>query len=119
MPSLSQEQQLSVAPEIQPQLRTKIQNRLLAYAKADAAYEKAKDELDKLHGDLVDLLAVSGEKELNFPGYGKLQDVDGGMTKSLDRKKLLAMGVTEAQLRDATTEKPRKGHVLVTPAGSR
>lgn len=110
--------ELRTATELSPQLRTQLQNKLLAYAKADAEFEAAKDTLDALHADIADLQAQSGLKVLDFPGYGKVTLVDGGTTKSLDKKKLYAKGITPKQLEDCYTEKPKKGHVLVTPAGA-
>lgn len=117
MPVLTTEQATKVEVELAPALRTRIQNTLLAYAKADAAYEAAKDELEKLHGDLCDLREMAGYKELELPGYGRLLLVDGGTTKTLDKKKVYAKGITPEQLEDCYVEKPKKGHVLVTPAG--
>lgn len=114
MPTLSLEQKVQL--ELTPQLRTRIQNKLNAYMKADAEFEVAKDRLDALHADLVDLREIAGG-DIDMPGYGKVTDKDNGTTKTLDKTKLLAMGVTLAMIAEATVEKPKKHSVLVTPAG--
>jgi hypothetical protein len=114
MPGLSLEQTTQL--ELTPQLRTRIQNKLNAYRKADAEYEKAKDVLEALHADLVDLREMAGG-DIDFPGYGKVTVKDNGTVKTLDKTKLMAIGVTLAQLTDCTVEKPKKSSVLVTPAG--
>lgn len=115
MPGLSLQQTTNL--ELTPQLRTRIQNKLLAYAKADKAFDDAKDALDSLHADLVDLREMAGG-DLDMPGYGKVTVKDNGTVKTLDKTKLLAIGVTLAQITDCTVEKPKKSSVLVTPAGA-
>jgi dynactin complex subunit len=101
---------------IEPRVRARIETKLREYGKLEQQIDKLNEELEVLKADLVDLREITGYKALDLPGFGKITLVDGGTTKSLDKKKLLAQGVTMAQLEMATVEKPKKGHTLITPA---
>lgn len=103
--------------EIKPQLKTLLQNRLKKLATLYQQFETLSDEIAVVEGDIEDARQLAGYLKMDFPGYGGVTRVEGQTTKKLDKTKLIAGGVTLAQIEAATTEKPKKGHTLFRPAG--
>jgi len=68
--------------------------------------EEQKDAIDAIRQEL-------GEKSIGFDGY-RITEVDGGTTRTLDQKRLLAQGITLAQIEMATVETPKKGSIKIT-----
>lgn len=118
MPTLSATVNVTDELELAPQLRTRMQNKLQLLAQKLELLEAAKEEVDAVKADLSDLREIAGFKKLEFPGYGTVTLVEG-TTSTLDKKKLLAQGVTLAMLENATVVKPKKAYTLCTPAGSK
>lgn len=117
MPSLTLQQSPSAELNLTPQLRTKLQNRLQTVVRLREQIDALNDQLLVAEGDVEDARQMAGFLSGDFPGYGKIVRVEGLTSKSMTRKKLLAQGVTVAQLDAATTEKPKKGYTLIYAPG--
>lgn len=87
-------------------------------------YNGLREQIDLLEG-LADAERQQLQAILEEDGIDKAL-IDGfnvaivrGTSSSLDKKKLVALGVTEAQLAMATTTKPKKPYVAVRKAGEK
>jgi hypothetical protein len=102
--------------QLEPKLVTKLTNELAIYAELEAELELSKQALDAQKSKVTQLAEQTGEKSFGVNGH-KVTLVEG-TTSSLDKKKLIALGVTTAMLEEATVTKPKKAYWLITTAGS-
>lgn len=97
----------------QRKLRTELKayQDLLAERKAlDAAIDDHKAAIDRFREQI-------GEKSLLFEGY-RVTLVEGVSTK-LDKKRLIGMGVSPAQIEEATVTTPKKPYLKVSLPGEK
>lgn len=102
--------------KLQPTLKRKLLTELRAYAELDQQVKAIKHARDK-HKDAVRTLREStGEGSLTIEGF-RITDVTG-VSSTLDKKKLIAQGVTLAQIEAATVTKPKKAYEKITCPGA-
>lgn len=104
---LSQQQQQKVLDELTPGQRLRVEVLLSVYADILKDFEVVEFALDRESATLGKILADAGIKSTetaDFVAYW----TRGATTKKTDHAKLIAQGVTKAQIEAATIEKPRK-----------
>ena len=119
MVNLSQTTEATVELEIEPVLKASIRKNLRLYASLKGQLDAAKEAVDAQLAHLEMLREQTGAKSVWLDGYGRITQVDGGTSSSLNWKKLFALGVTPAMKALATVTKPKRGHTLVTLPGER
>ena len=102
-------------------LKPTTKRKLLTELKAYAELKTQRDAIDhamKGHKNTVEgLLEETGESSLSIDGFKTT--LVAGTRKSLDRKKLIAAGVTQAQLEAGTTETLNTPYVKITIPGAK
>jgi hypothetical protein len=115
MPKLTQTVEPTVATEVElsPELRAQLKQEFAIYQGLEEELEDTKGCLDAQKALLSSLREEAGEKSVGFDGF-HVTLVSGGLTKSLDKKKLYALGITAKQLESCYVHKPKKSYELVT-----
>lgn len=113
-PALTVEQTVEVelAPEVAQFLRAALEN----YDEWKAKFDKAEIEKKAASKAIQEVLDIVGTKSFRFEG--RMVSLVEGTTSYLDEKKLLALGVTLAQIHDATVTVPKKAYAAVGKAKS-
>jgi hypothetical protein len=101
--------------ELKPALRRKLLTELEAYADLQMQEKLIRSAMDEHKAEITKLREMTGENSLSLEGF-KTTWVTG-TTSSLDKKKLIALGVTMAQIEEATVTKPRRGFEKITCPG--
>lgn len=117
---IRQEQTVEATTEvtIKPALQRKLRAELALYTELKTQVDELKAALEASKDSIEGLREAVGAKSFLFDD-AKITRVDGGTTRSLDKKKLYAKGITPKQLDDCYVEKPKKGHTLVTLPGGK
>ena len=100
---------------LKPRLKTQLLNELQSYAVLKAEADAIKLAMDCHKATIREIRESTGEKALDIEGF-KITDVTGTSSK-LDKKKLLAEGVTLAQIERCTVTKPKKAYEKITLPG--
>ena len=103
--------------ELTPKVQHKLKLELAEYARLDVAYKLAKEERDAKLADIEDLRESVDAKSFKFEG-ATITRVEG-VSKSLDKKKLVQLGCAMAWIEEATTTKSKKAYTKVTLAGDK
>lgn len=98
---------------ITPQLQRRLRLELAAYAELKSQETEVKEALEVCKTSIEALRDAVGAKSFAFED-STITLVDGGTTKTLNVKKLLAKGLTLTQIADCYVETPKKPHTLVT-----
>jgi hypothetical protein len=103
--------------QIRPVLRTKLKKRLLVYAELRTQIKALEAALDKEKGEIGKIREEVGATSLSLDGFKVTQVTNTRST--LDKKKLIAMGVTTDMLEEATTHTPGRPYEKITCPGER
>lgn len=103
--------------KLKPAVRKKLLTSLATYATLKAKYDELGEQLAKAKGTVEDAFEATGEMKLEIEGF-KTTLVSPIRTK-LDPKKLIAQGVTTAQIEAATITQPGKSYVKITLPGDK
>ena len=117
MPKLSTTAETEPDIELTEQQRAELVLNLSTYGKLLTQMDDLQADIEAQKAELNRLRDALGTNSIGIEKLGRVTLVTGGTTKRLMRKKLLANGVTLAQLEAATVEKPKKDYTLVTIAG--
>ncbi len=117
--SINLSTEATVEVEIEPTLKVSLRKNLKLYASLKEQAAAAKEAVEAQAAHIEHLRDQTGAKSVWLDGYGRVTRVDGGTTKTLDRKKLLAQGVSQAMLENATVEKPRRAFTKISLPGER
>jgi hypothetical protein len=98
--------------KLKPVLKAKLLKRLRVYGELRQQVKALEAALDKEKGEIGKLREEAGVQSLSIDGY-KVTEVTSVRT-SLDKMKLLEMGVTTEMLQEATVSKPGKPYTKVT-----
>lgn len=115
MPKLSQT--VEVAIELEATLEAQFLQELRAYQTVKAEFDDLAKDLAASKELLERMRESAGYLKLRFPGDYGITRVAGGTSKSLNKKKVYALGITAKQLADCYTEKPKKAHTLIILPG--
>lgn len=105
-PSL-QQQQVIAALELTPAQRQALELQLSVYADVLQDFELLESALDREQAAVGKILADAGVKSYDSEHFIAYWTRDG-KTRKLITEKLIAQGVTKAQIEAATVEKPKK-----------
>jgi hypothetical protein len=105
-------------PTLTPALKVKLRRELRLYLELKKLVEETQEEMNTLKAEVDAVRREAGLEVLNFEGFVQYATT-GGTSKRLDRKKLIAQGVTPAMLEMATTEKPKKDSVTLRCPGEK
>lgn len=113
MPKLTTELDTAVTlePELSPELHARLEGSVLMHA-------TLKDMIDTERATMQAILEEAGVSKAAVDGY-TVSITSGGTSASLDKKKLVALGCTEAMIAMATTRKPKKSYLTVRKAGEK
>lgn len=114
---LTQTQTVETATELTPKQIARLKIELQVYKGLMLEQQELAEALAAMKAQLDSIRQEVGDKTIALPGFGSVTDVSGGTTRSLNKKKVYALGITPAALEDCYTEKPKRGHVLVTVPG--
>lgn len=98
--------------ELDPEIAAVLVGRLDTYHELCAQRKILDEAIGEVKGEIGMDVLTSGYEALEIAG-SKVTHVRG-LTTSLDQKKLIAQGVTLAQIERATVTKPKKPYWLVT-----
>ena|SRR3990167_11532664 len=109
----------TVELEVSPELRNLVSIQLQDYAALQLAIKELEANADAIKAEVVATFSDAGQlaaldSGVNVEGYGKVKMVYGTSTK-LDPKKLIAQGITVAQIERATKHTPNKPYVKLSP----
>jgi hypothetical protein len=113
--SLSQTTELIAAVELSPELQTRLHSSITQYT---GLQEQITMLEEMAAAEKVSIMAILEEGEtdkVTQDGYHVA--IVTGSSSSLDKKKLVALGVTEAMIAAATTTKPKKPYVMLRKVG--
>lgn len=102
---------------LKPALKSKLLRELKVYAQLRTDLKAIEAALDKHKGVIGGLREEAGVQSLSIEGF-KVTSVTN-LRSSLDKQKLLAMGVTTEMLEEATVTKPGKPYEKVTCPGEK
>lgn len=100
------------AVSLRPRLRAELLNELRSYAVLKVEGDALQIAMDAHKARVREIRETTGEKGFEIEGF-KITDVTGTSSR-LDRKKLLKLGVTLAQIEEATVTKPKKSYEKIT-----
>lgn len=106
-------EEIKLAPKLEKQLRTRLEN----YAGLKAELDSLKAALDDEKVAIGKLREKAGYQSLKLDGYTVTQVT--GTTSKLDKKKLIALGCAAAWIEEATVVTPKKPYELVTVPGEK
>lgn len=103
--------------KLAPQLRRKLLTELRAYAELKEQAKAIEQAMKKHKQTLDELREKTGEKSVALEGF-KITLVEP-VRSYLDKEKLIEVGVTTAQIEEATIVKPGRPYAKVTVPGER
>ncbi len=99
--------------QLEPALKTKLQQRLKLYRKLKAEFEIAEAKLKKEAGNIEGYFEQVGAQSITVEGHATITEVRGNSSK-LDKKLFVQQGGTLAQLENATLTTPKKPYILIS-----
>lgn len=102
---------------IKPTVRKKLLTALRTYAELRVDLKAIEAAMDKQKGTIGAIREEIGEQSLGLEGF--TVTLVAGVRSTLDKAKLIAQGVTVAQIEAATTTKPTKPYTKITVPGQR
>lgn len=117
MPSLAVTATSTTELKLKPQVKRKLLTELKAYAELKAQRDALDHAMRSRRENVETMLYDTGETSLTIDGYKAT--VVAGVKKKLNQKKLIAQGVTQAQIEAATEETLNKPYVKITAPGAR
>lgn len=116
MPRTAIEVTATTEVELAPALKRKLLMNLNTYADLKSQADELKEEMAAVAAVIEDLRVEADAKSIRVDDY-LVTLVDGGTTTKYDDRKLLAAGLTPAQLESCKVTKPKKGHTKITIGG--
>jgi len=120
---LIDDEEITIQPltdfKLAPKIVAKIESQLDLYTAIKADFDILKRQLQDEHDELGRLLAEEGISNARSMTGAILYWTRGGVTRKLDLTKLVAQGVTTAQIEAATVEKPRKDSFTIRLKGEK
>lgn len=104
---------VELTPRQQQELRVAFQR----YQRLKGELENTQSKLDTAKADLAVIRTRIGEVTISVDGFRST--LVWPVRSKLDKKKLLRLGVTQAQIEQATTTKPGRPYELVTCPGDK
>jgi len=104
-----------LTPALSPELQQRLHASLTQYTGLCEQIALLEQLADAEKQQIQAVLEEGGIERTAHNGY--TVSIVRGTSSSLDKKKLVALGVTEAMLQQATTIKPKKPYVMVRKAG--
>lgn len=101
----------SAVPQLEPELQQQLEASLAMYAMHKAAMEAERATIDAI-------MAEAGVKKAATDDF-LVTYSDGGTSNRLDKKKLIAQGVTQLQIDAATTKSPKKPYTTIRKKGEK
>lgn len=117
MPSLEQIQQQVASLNLKPEVAQHLAALLSTYVELKFDCDALTHQMDIERMAIGHILDEHGVDKAKIEGFG-LEWHRGETTKKLDAMKLIAQGVTMAQIEAATTEKPKKDYFKINPPRS-
>jgi hypothetical protein len=110
-------QTAEVAPvvELAPELRQRLHASLSQYTGLCEQIELLQQLADAEKEQIQAILEEGDVSKIEHEGYNLA--IVRGTSSSLDKKRLVALGVSEALIQQATTIKPKKPYVMIRKAG--
>lgn len=115
MPTLTATVSTTKEITIKPALRTKLLKEFRLYAALRDQLKAIESAMDKHKANIGKIRDETGEQSLNVDGF-KVTLV-APIRSSLDKAKLIAQGVTIAQIENATVHKPGRAYEKLTLPG--
>lgn len=115
MPKLSTDTETTV--ELAPETQAALHSALSMYTGLKEQIELLEGLMDEERAKMQALLEEAGTDKALHDGYHV--SIIRGTSSSLDKKKLIAQGVTEAMIERAATIKPKRPYVAVRKAGDK
>lgn len=112
MPTVTTTQTTDV--QITPAQKVRLRRQLTEYSRLGSEIEALETKRAKTKTAVEAVQVEIGAEKIDFEGF-KITLVAGGVSKKLDEKKLVAQGVTTAQIENATVYTPKKSYTLITP----
>lgn len=103
--------------KLKPALKAKLSKRLRVYGELRTQLKAIEAAMDKEKAEIGKLREEVGVTSLKLDGYSVTQVTS--LRSTLDKKKLIEMGVTVDMLNEATTTKPGRPYIKVTCPGDR
>lgn len=119
MPSLTTAQQgkLDLKPSLEPRLKRKLLTELKTYAQLAMQAKAVEKAMEKHKGAIAKLRDEQDEVSIEVDDF-KVTLV-APLRSTLDKQKLIAQGVTTAQIEEATVVTPVRPYVKITLPGVR
>lgn len=102
---------------LKPAVKVKLLRNLRAYADLCAQIKALEEKADIHKAAVRELREEAGVEKLQIEGFTTTNVPN--LRTSLDKQKLLAMGVTVDMLEEATVTKPGRPYERITPPGSK
>lgn len=119
MIKLTIENTTTVAPvlELSPELQQRLHSAITQYVGLTEQIDLLEELADAEKATVMALLEKAGTDKLQHSGA--FLNVIRGTDSRLNKKKLIALGVTEAQIAMATTTKPKRAYVTIETEAQR
>lgn len=108
---ITQTTDIEPTPELSPELLVRLHSALEMHATLKQMVEAERETIQSI-------LDESGVAKVKA-GDWAVSMTTGGTSSSLDKKKLIAQGVTPAMIDAATTHRPKKPYLTIRKAGER
>ena len=102
--------------KLKPILRVKLSRRLKVYAELRTQLKALELAMDKEKTEIGKIREQVGVTSLTLDGFKVTEVIN--IRSTLDKKKLVELGVTTAQIEQATVTKPGKPYTKITCPGS-
>jgi hypothetical protein len=119
MTMLSQTVEATTEVELSPALKTQLIMELSIYAGLEQQRNELQAEMDGMAEAIERLRLTAGAKSLSIEGGYHVTRVEGGTSKSLNKKKVYALGIMPHEFALCYTEKPKRGYTLITTPNSK